>query len=81
MLPEVIQKQLIVSSVVAGAPVIANQGELNGQYLWRVQIPFLVTYESAENVTSSKYTVILTITKVPTEINPTGIGIEQFLMV
>ena len=75
------QKQLIVSSVVSGPPVIANEGDLKGRYLWRVQIPFLVTYESSEGVSYNHYTVIVTIAKVSTSINPTGIGIEQFLMV
>jgi intracellular multiplication protein IcmL len=76
------QNQLFVSGVVVGAPVISNQGDLPGRgYVWRIQLPFLVTYQSAEKVSREYYTVIVTIVKVPTWINPTGIGIDQFVMV
>jgi len=76
------QNQLFVSGVVVGAPVISNQGELPGRgYVWRIQLPFLVTYQSADNISQRYFTVILTIVKVPTWINPAGIGIDQFVMV
>lgn len=75
------QNQLFVNGVVVGAPVIANQGELPGRgYVWRIQLPFLVTYQSAETVSRQFYTVILTVVKVPPWINPTAIGIDQFVM-
>jgi intracellular multiplication protein IcmL len=75
------QNQLFVNGVVVGAPVIANQGELPGRgYVWRIQLPFLVTYQSAENVSRRFYTVILTVVRVPTWINSTAIGIDQFVM-
>ena len=76
----IVQKQLIVSSVVSGTPIITNQGDLLGRYTWRLQIPFLVTYQAAQSSSQSNYTVIITIVKVPTSTNPTGIGIEQFVM-
>lgn len=76
------QNQLFVSGVVVGAPVISNQGDLPGRgYVWRIQLPFLVTYQSADSVSQNNFTVILTVVKVPTWINPTGIGIDQFVMV
>lgn len=75
------QNQLFVNSVVAGPPVISNQGDLPGRgYSWRVQIPFLVTYQSAGVSTRRDFTVVLTIVKVPTDVNPMGIGIDQFFM-
>jgi intracellular multiplication protein IcmL len=67
--------------VVAGTPVISNQGPLPGKgYVWRVQIPFLVAYQSADNVTKRNFIVVLTIVQVPTNVNPQGIGIDQFVM-
>jgi intracellular multiplication protein IcmL len=77
----IVQNQLFVSGVVSGAPVISNQGPLPGKgYVWRVQIPFLVTYQSANTSTQRKYFVIVTIVCVPTSVNPQGIGIDQFVM-
>ena len=78
----VVTNQLFVNGVVSGAPVIVNQGPLpETTYAWRVQIPFLVTYQSANTISKQDYFVVMTIIKVPTNINPQGIGISQFLMV
>ncbi len=75
------QNQLLVNGVVSGAPVISNQGEILGQgYVWRVQLPFLVTYQSSDGISKKSYTVTITIEKVPTWKNPAGIGIDQFVM-
>lgn len=75
------QNQLFVNGVVSGTPVISNQGELPGRgYTWRIQIPFLVTYQSAEQTSQQSYIVVLTVVKVPTTQSPTGIGIDQFVM-
>lgn len=78
----IVKNKLIVSGIVSGAPVIANQGPLPGRgYVWRVQIPFLVTYQSANTTSKRRFYVVMTIVRVPTEINPQGIGIDQFVMV
>ncbi len=75
------QNQLLVNGVVTGAPVIANQGELPGQgEVWRIQMPFLVTYQSADGVSKKAFTVMVTIVRVPTWKNPAAIGIDQFVM-
>lgn len=78
----VVQNQLFVNSVIAGAPVISNQGPLPGvDYAWRVQIPFLVTFQSANSDEKRNVYVLLTVVKVPTSDNPAGISIDQFIMV
>ncbi|OAI48674.1 hypothetical protein AYO45_04520 [Gammaproteobacteria bacterium SCGC AG-212-F23] len=75
------QNQLFVTGVVTGAPVIVNTGPLPGKdYVWRVQMPFLVTYQSSETTTQKSFTVIITIVKISTVINPAGMGIDQFQM-
>lgn len=75
------QKQLFVNSVVSGAPIISNQGELFGKgYTWRMQLPFLVTYQTSETASRQNFIVVMTIVKVSTNIDPRGIGIDQFVM-
>lgn len=73
--------KLFVNGVVSAPPVISNQGSL-GDYdrVWRVQIPFLVTYQSSETTTNASYIVNLMIVKVPTTENPAAIAIDQFIM-
>ncbi len=74
--------KLLVRSVITGPAVIANEGPLPGKgYVWRVQMPMLVTYESAGPKVTRDFIVILSIVHVPTYINPAGIGIDQFVMV
>lgn len=81
LIKTITQNQLFVNSVVSGPIVISNQGELpNVGYAWRMQMPFLVTYQSAQSSSHSFFTVLITIVKVPTSKNPAGIGIEQFIM-
>jgi len=82
LISTIVQNQLFVNGVVSGPPVISNQGPLPGKgYTWRVQIPFLVTYQSANTTTKRSFYVVITIVQVPTNINPQGIGIDQFVMV
>lgn len=81
LIKTITQNQLFVNGVVSGPPVISNQGDLASiGYAWRVQMPFLVTYQSAQNSSHNSFTVIMTIVRVPTSQNPSGIGIEQFIM-
>lgn len=78
----IVANKLVVNGIVSGPPVISNEGPLPGVgYSWRVQIPFLVTYQSANATTKENFYVVLTIVRVPTSVNPQGIGIDQFLMV
>lgn len=82
LLNTIVKNQLVVNGVVSGPPVISNQGPLPGiQYAWRVQIPFLVTYQSANTTSRQGFYVILSIIRIPTSKNPQGIGIDQFIMV
>jgi len=81
LIKTITQNQLFVNGVVSGPPVISNQGDLTGLgYAWRVQMPFLVTYQSAQSSSHRSFTVIMTIVRVSTSQNPSGIGIEQFIM-
>lgn len=73
-------KKLIVSAVATRAPVILQKGILNGSYSWRVQMPILVTYQSASEFTQQNNVVSMLITRVSTLNSPRGIGIAQFVV-
>lgn len=73
-------KKLIVSAVATSAPVILQKGLLNGRYSWRVQMPLLVTYQSASQFTQDSYLVTMLIQRVSTLNNPRGIGISQIVV-
>lgn len=73
-------KKLIVSAVATRAPIILDKGVLNGRYSWRVQMPILVTYQSASQFTQQNNVVTMLITRVSTLNSPRGIGISQFIV-
>lgn len=82
LLSSIVEGQLFVNGVVSGPPVISNQGDLPGKgQAWRVQIPFLVTYQGGNNINTKPFYVILSIVRVPTSTNKQAIGIDQFVMV
>jgi len=73
-------KKLIVSAVATRAPIILQKGPLNGIFSWRVQMPLLVTYQSASEFTQQNNVVTMLITRVSTLNSPRGIGISQFVV-
>ncbi len=73
-------KKLIVSAVATRAPIILQKGVLNGSFSWRVQMPILVTYQSASEFTQQNNVVTMLITRVSTLNSPRGIGISQFVV-
>lgn len=80
LIQSIVQNQLFINGVIVGTPVIASQGDFTGRYIWRIELPFLVTVQSAEKTVQQHEMVVLTLVKIPTYINPTGIGIDQFVM-
>ncbi len=73
-------KKLIVSAVATRAPIILQKGLLNESYAWRIQMPILVTYQSASEFTQQNNVVTLLVTRVSTLNSPRGIGIAQFVV-
>jgi len=72
------QNQLFVSAVVSGTPVIVNQGSLGGRYSWRVQVPLLVKYQSADSKVQTPYIIDMLIVRTATLDSAEGIGVEEF---
>ncbi len=73
-------KKLIVSAVATKAPIILQKGLLNGVFSWRVQMPILVTYQSASEFSQQNNVVTMLIIRVSTLNSPRGIGISQFVV-
>lgn len=73
-------KKLIVSAVATRAPVILQKGVLGGRYSWQVQMPVLVTFQSASEFTQQTNVVTMLIRRVSTLNQPRGIGISQIVV-
>jgi intracellular multiplication protein IcmL len=79
-LQAVMSKKLIVSAVATGVPVILEQGLLADRYTWKVQIPMLITFQSASQFSQQAVTVTMLIVRVSTLTSARGIGIAQFIV-
>ncbi len=73
------QNQQIVTAAPQQAPVIIQQGLINGIYRWVVELPLIVTYQSGSSQQSDVIKVRLIIVRVSTLDNPSGIGIQQWI--
>ncbi len=73
-------KKLVVSAVATRAPIILQKGILNGSYSWRVQMPILVTYQSASEFSQQNNVVTILVKRISSLNSPRGIGIEQFVV-
>lgn len=73
-------KKLIVSAVATRSPIILQKGVLNGVYSWRIQMPILVTYQSASEFSQQNNVVTMLVTRISTLESPRGIGISQFIV-
>lgn len=77
-LETVITRKLVVTAVATGAPVMLDQGRIGRRYAWKVQMPMLVTYQSASTVFQQPLTVTMIISRVSMLNVPKGIAIAQF---
>jgi intracellular multiplication protein IcmL len=75
----VLSKKLVTTAVAQGAPVILKRGVLNGAYSWQVQLPMLVTYQSASMNVKQPLLVTMLIRRVDVGNNPAGIAISQYI--
>ncbi len=78
-LTTVIQKKLVVSAVATGAPQILDQGVIDGVYTWKVQMPMLVSYQSASAFAQQQVMVTIIIQRVSTLSSFRGVGIASLI--
>jgi len=74
------EKKLVVSSVPTGVPVIVNEGKIGDRYAWQVEMPMLISYQSATEVIRQDIKLSLLVVRVPTLDSPRGVGIAQFIV-
>jgi len=73
------QKKLVMSSVDVGPAILYTEEETDKNHTWRVQVPILVRYQSADVNETRQHIVDVLVTQVPTQEAPKGIGIAQYI--
>jgi intracellular multiplication protein IcmL len=79
-LDTVLTKRLVVKGVVTQVPVIVQHGLIKGRYAWKIEIPMLISYVSANETLEQPILVTMLISRVSTQDKPQGIAIAQFVV-
>lgn len=74
------EKKLVVSAVASGAPVILDEGVLEGIYAWKIQLPMLITYQSVNEFFKQNVIVEMLIIRESTIEKPRGVAIQYMLV-
>ena len=78
-LDKVIDEKLRSMAVATGVAVILEHGIIGGKYAWKVELPVLVTYESASGATERRSLIVtMIISRVSTLDAVKGIAVAQF---
>lgn len=79
-LDSLVNLQMVSDATITGAPVIQYQAVLGDRYIWKIELPLLVTYVSAKHATIRQpFKVTVIVQRVSVEDNPQQIAINQFL--
>jgi hypothetical protein len=79
MTKTIVDKKLILSAVAVGTAIVLTEEQTHSGYTWRIQVPVLIRYQSA-NVNETREQIIeMLVTQVSTNDAPKGIGIAQYI--
>ncbi len=79
-LPVLESAKLFANASASGAPVIVNQGLIDGKYSWWVQMPLKINYSSAEKSYNSSIVLQALVVRAPTLNNLSGIIIDNVIV-
>lgn len=66
-LDPITSKKIVVSSAINGTPVILEQGVTKGKYVWKIQVPMLITYQSPVDTTQQPIILSILVTRTSTQ--------------
>lgn len=75
------QLQQVVTAAPRSAPILVQQGVLNGKYRWLIKMPLQVSYKSGTQSRTDNIMLNLVVERVSSLENPNGVGIEQWVAV
>lgn len=73
--------KMVSDAQITGSPRMLQKAVLGGSYVWKVQLPILVTYTNANQMIPVPMDVTVIVMRVPVEDNPERIAINNFLPV
>jgi intracellular multiplication protein IcmL len=80
-LETVTKLKMVSNAEITGAPRLLQKTVLGGHYVWKIQLPLLVTFNNSSQVIPMPMDVTLIVMRVPVEESPERIAINNFLPV
>lgn len=72
--------KMVASAKITGAPKITQKAIVGGRYAWKVQVPLMVSYQSAaHSPITQELAVTMVILRVPVTEDPDRIAINNFI--
>jgi intracellular multiplication protein IcmL len=78
-LKAVVDSKFVTTAAPRGAPVVVGEGYISGRYAWKIEVPILVTYQSANKRQTQDLLVQAIIVRRSELEHPQGIGIAQII--
>jgi hypothetical protein len=78
LLKKIMGNQQIMTAIPTGLPTVLWEGVRDGEYVWDIQVPIVLTIRAGNTMRSAFPNLTVSIIKVPTSQNPTGMGIQQW---
>lgn len=79
ILESVKAKQQVVTAAPQSAPVLVQEGLMQGIYKWIIELPLRVTYQAGQSSRTDSLLVTIYVERVSTLENPQGVGIDQWI--
>jgi len=80
ILKNMLAQQQLMTAIPTDTPRIVFQGLRQGDYVWDIQVPIVLTIRAGGVVRSAFPRLTVTVVAVPTRKNPSGLGIQKWVM-
>ncbi|HLB56239.1 MAG TPA: type IVB secretion system apparatus protein IcmL/DotI [Coxiellaceae bacterium] len=71
--------QMVSNAAVTGAPRLQYAGVFDGTYVWKIELPILITYTNLNKTIPQPLKVTVIVVRVPVQDNPNRIAINEFV--
>lgn len=78
-LQTLVNLKMVADATVTGAPVMQYGGVLDGRYVWKIQLPIMITYTNIDKTIRQPLKVTVIVVRVPVQDNRDRIAINEFL--
>lgn len=79
VLDAVVRQKMVVSATPTSTPVKVGTAMVAGSYAWKIQIPLLVTYASANDATTQQLVVTMVLRRAPLAVHEDGAEVIQMV--